>query len=104
MKVSQKSYDYVRPYGDQIEVTIAGRRVFAMTDGWDGKPPSGIDHVVVVTHRPQREGWDPEAPFHFGDGIEAAVAKSRGNSVALVIEMARMHAISSLARQTSAPP
>jgi dihydrofolate reductase len=77
LKVSQTSYDYVRPYWDQIGVTIAGRHVFDMTGGWDGSPPSGIDHVVVVTHRPAPEGWDPSAPFHFVDGIEAAVAKAR---------------------------
>ena len=59
VKVSQTSYDYIRAYWDQIGVTIAGRHVFDMTDGWDGKPPSGIDHVVVVTHRPAPEGWDP---------------------------------------------
>jgi dihydrofolate reductase len=23
------------------------------------------------------EGWDPEAPFHFVDGVEAAVAKAQ---------------------------
>ena len=72
LKVSQKSYDYIRPYWDQIGVTITGRHVFDMTDGWDGKPPSGIDHVVVVTHRPAPEGGDPDAPFHFVDGIEAS--------------------------------
>jgi hypothetical protein len=33
--------------------------------------------VVVVTHRPEPEGWDPEAPFHFVDGVEAAVAKAQ---------------------------
>ena len=77
LKVSQTSYDYTRAYWDQIGVTIAGRHVFDMTDGWDGKPPSGIDHVVVVTHRPEPEGWDPEAPFHFVDGVEAAVAKAQ---------------------------
>ena len=52
LKVSQASYDHTRPYWDQIGVTIAGRRVFDMTDGWDGTPPAGVDHVVVVTHRP----------------------------------------------------
>src|SRR4051794_36810057 len=60
VKVSQTSYDYTRPYWDQIGTTLVGRHVFDMTDGWDGKPPSGIDHVVLVTHRPQPEGWDPE--------------------------------------------
>jgi dihydrofolate reductase len=77
LKVSQVSYDYVRPYWDQIGVTVAGRHVFDITDGWDGKPPSGIDYVVVVTQRPAPEGWDPEAPFYFVDGIEAAMAKAQ---------------------------
>jgi len=42
-----------------------------MTNGWDGTPPAGVDHVVVVTHRGGPEGWYPEAPFYFVDGIEA---------------------------------
>jgi hypothetical protein len=58
VKVSQTSYDYTRPYWDQIGATIVGRHVFDMTDGWDGTPPGGVDHVVVVTHRPKPEGWD----------------------------------------------
>ena len=77
LNVSQGSYDHIRPYWDQIGVTIAGRHVFDITDGWDGKPPSGVDHVVVVTHRPAPEGWDLNAPFHFVDGIEAAVTKAK---------------------------
>lgn len=77
LKVSQTSYDYIRPYWDQIGVTVVGRHVFDLTDGWDGTPPGGIDHVVVVTHRPAPEGWDREAPFHFVDGIEAAVATAQ---------------------------
>ena len=62
LKVSQTSYDYVRPYWDSIGATIAGRHVFDITDGWDGQPPAGVDHVVVVTHRPPPDGWDPQAP------------------------------------------
>jgi dihydrofolate reductase len=77
LNVSQTSYDYVRPYWDEIGVTIAGRHVFDITDGWDGTPPGGVDHVVVVSHRPPPEGWDREAPFHFVDGIEAALARAR---------------------------
>ncbi len=41
LKVSQTSYDYIRPYWDQIGATVVGRHVFDMTDGWDGKPPGG---------------------------------------------------------------
>ena len=77
LTVSQTSHDYTRQYWDQIGVTIAGRHVFDMTDGWDGKPPSGIDHVVVVSHRPAPEGWRAEAPFHFVDGVEAAMARAQ---------------------------
>jgi len=77
LKVSQASHEYVSAYWSEIGVTICGRRVFDLTDGWDGTPPSGIDHVVVVTHRPPPDGWDPAAPFHFVDGIEAAVATAQ---------------------------
>jgi dihydrofolate reductase len=77
LTVSRTSYDHTRAYWNEIGVTIAGRRVFDMTDGWDGTPPGGIDHVVVVTHRPAPEGWDPGAPFHFVDGVEAAVARAQ---------------------------
>jgi dihydrofolate reductase len=88
LNVSQASYDHIRPYWDQIGVTITGRRVFDITDGWDGKPPSGIDHVVVVTHRPAPEGWDPNAPFHFVDGIEAAVTKAKELAGDRMVEVA----------------
>ncbi|MBM7504747.1 dihydrofolate reductase family protein [Agromyces aurantiacus] len=77
LKVSQTSAEYVRAYWDRIAVTIAGRHVFDLTDGWDGTPPSGVDHVIVVTHRPPPEGWDPAAPFDFVEGIEAAVAAAQ---------------------------
>ena len=88
LNVSQTSYDYVRPYWDEIGATIAGRHVFDITDGWDGTPPGGVDHVVVVTHRPPPAGWDPEAPFHFVDGIEAAVAKARELAGGRTVEIA----------------
>ncbi|MXQ76508.1 dihydrofolate reductase [Rhodococcus rhodochrous] len=77
VKVSRTSYDYIRPYWDEIGVTIAGRHVFDMTDGWDGEPPAGVDLVVVVSHLPRPDGWHPEAPFHFVDGIDAAVTTAQ---------------------------
>lgn len=86
--VSQASYDYTRPYWDQIGVTVVGRHVFDLTGGWDGSPPSGVDHVVVVTHRPPPEGWDPAAPFSFVDGVEAAVARARELAGDRVVEVA----------------
>ena len=88
LKVSQKSYDYIRPYWDQIGATVVGRHVFDITNGWDGTPPAGVDHVVVVTHRGRPEGWYPEAPFYFIDGIEAAMAKAQELAGDRVVEVA----------------
>jgi dihydrofolate reductase len=88
LKVSQASYDHTRPYWDQIGATIAGRHVFDTTDGWDGKPPGGVPHVVVVTHRGRPEGWHPEAPFYFVDGIEAAMAKAQELAGDRIVEVA----------------
>lgn len=77
LNVTQTSYNYIRSYWDQIGASIFGRHVFDMTNGWDGAPPGEVDHAVVVTHRQAPDGWDPEAPFHFVDGIEAALAKAQ---------------------------
>jgi dihydrofolate reductase len=77
LKVSQASRDHTLAYWGSIGVTVVGRHVFDITDGWGGVPPSGVAHVVVVTHRPPPDGWDPQAPFHFLGGIDAAMAKAR---------------------------
>ena len=88
LKVSQSSYDYLRPYWDEIGVTVAGRHVFEMTDGWDGTPPSGIDHVVVVTHRGTPEDWERNAAFHVVEGVEAAVAEAQELAGDRIVEVA----------------
>jgi dihydrofolate reductase len=86
LKVSQTSYDYTRPYWDSIGATIVGRHVFDLTDGWDGQPPGGVDHVVVVTNRPAPHDWNVEAPFHFVDDV--AVARARELARDRVVEVA----------------
>lgn len=88
LKVSRASYDYTRAYWDQIGATVAGRHVFDLTDGWDGKPPGGVDHVVVVTHRPPPEGWDASAPFHFANGVKAALAEAQQLAGDRIVEIA----------------
>jgi dihydrofolate reductase len=88
LKVSQASRDHTLAYWGSIGVTVVGRHVFDITDGWGGVPPSGVAHVVVVTHRPPPDGWDPQAPFHFLGGIDAAMAKARELAGGKVIEVA----------------
>src|SRR5215203_1310381 len=76
MKVSKASYDYIRPTWDGIGSMVVGRHLFDMTNGWEGRPPAG-EHVVVVSHRPEPDGWHPEASYHFVDDVAQAVAKAK---------------------------
>jgi dihydrofolate reductase len=75
-KVSKASAGYVRPMWEGIGATVIGRRLFDLTNGWEGKPPAG-DHVVVVTHRPKPDGWHPEASYFFIEDVAAAIAKAK---------------------------
>ncbi|GAB3412425.1 dihydrofolate reductase family protein [Flindersiella endophytica] len=75
-KISQASAAYVQSMWDSIGVIVIGRRLFDLTNGWEGKPPTG-EHVVVVSHRPKPEGWHPEASYHFAGDVTQAVAKAR---------------------------
>jgi dihydrofolate reductase len=57
-----------------IAAVVIGRRVFDMTNGWDGVPAAG-EHVFVVTHQPPTD-WEfaDTAPFTFVGGVEEAIA------------------------------
>ncbi|MCQ4212197.1 dihydrofolate reductase family protein [Streptomyces longispororuber] len=86
-RVSKASAEYTRPLWDGLGVTIMGRHLFDLTDGWDARPPAG-EHVVVVSHRPRPEGWHPEADhYHFVTDVPEAVALAKdlaaGRSVAI---------------------
>ncbi|WP_084103579.1 dihydrofolate reductase family protein [Demequina sp. NBRC 110056] len=91
LRVSQASYDHTRAYWDSIGVTVVGRRSFDLADGFGGDPPSGVEHVVVVTHRPPPEDWDPAAPFRFVDGVDAAVAAAKDLAGDRVVEISAGH-------------
>jgi dihydrofolate reductase len=47
-----------------------------------------MEHMVVVTHRPEPEGWDPGAPFYFVNGVEAAMAKAQELAGDRIVEVA----------------
>lgn len=75
-KVSADSVDYVREMWQRIGTTVMGRRLFDLTNGWDGQPPAG-DHIVVVTHRPRPAGWHPEASCEFVSDIGEAIGVAK---------------------------
>ncbi|MBC9712659.1 dihydrofolate reductase family protein [Streptomyces sp. TRM66268-LWL] len=76
LKVSKTSAAYVQPLWDSLGTLVIGRRLFDMTNGWEGKAPAG-QHVVVVSHRPKPEGWHPEASYHFEGDVRSALAKAQ---------------------------
>ena len=70
LKVSQKSYDYTRPYWDQIGDHRRPPRL--RHHGRLGREASGRDRPRGRRHPPAAaRGLGPEAPFHFVDGVEA---------------------------------
>jgi dihydrofolate reductase len=75
-KVSNVSAGYVRPMWAGIRAMVIGRRLFDLTNGWEGKPPTG-EHVVVVSHRPRPEGWHPEASYYFATDVTAAIKQAK---------------------------
>jgi len=76
-RVSAASAEYLRRAWSNAAASVIGRRLFDLTNGWNGRPPVG-EVVFVVTHRPP-EDWDfPDAPFTFVlDGVASAVAQAK---------------------------
>ncbi|MDL5156092.1 dihydrofolate reductase family protein [Actinomycetospora termitidis] len=77
--VSPASATYAQPFWDAIDVTVIGRHLFDLTNGWDGKAAAG-EHLVVVTHRPLPDEWlaaHPDASTHPADSVEAGIARAR---------------------------
>jgi len=74
---SQASADFMRAHYAEVATGVTGRRLFDLTNGWNGKPAAG-EHVFVVTHEPPTD-WEhaDTAPFTFVDGVESAIGAAR---------------------------
>jgi dihydrofolate reductase len=79
MRCSPQSAVYFREVIDTAGAFVVGRRLFDVTNGWEGKHPIDIP-VVVVTHEPPTD-WQPKHRDHRFDfvteGVETAVARAR---------------------------
>src|SRR5215213_9608230 len=76
-RTTQASADFMRSYYRDVAAVVIGRRLFDMTNGWNGKPAAG-EHVFVVTHQPPTD-WEhaDTAPFTFVYGVEKAIAAAK---------------------------
>jgi dihydrofolate reductase len=76
-RTTQASADFMRAHYADVAVVVIGRRLFDLTNGWDGKPAAG-EHVYVVTHEPPTN-WEyaDTAPFTFVNSVESAISAAR---------------------------
>ena len=75
--VSAASAGHIRSALGNVRAVVIGRRLFDITNGWNGVPAAG-DHVFVVTHQPPADWGFPDAPFTFvTGGVASAVEQAR---------------------------
>jgi dihydrofolate reductase len=76
-RTTQASADFMLSHYRNLAANVIGRRLFDLTNGWNGKPAAG-EHVFVVTHQPATD-WEhaDTAPFTFVDGVEKAIAAAK---------------------------
>jgi dihydrofolate reductase len=78
-QVTKASAEHLEEMIARTGALVAGRRLFDITNGWDGRHPVGVP-VFVVSHRPRPEGWVGEGspyPCTFVDGLESAIEQAR---------------------------
>src|SRR6266536_5469739 len=79
-RTSEASARYLREGLMKIGAEVIGRRLFDLTNGWDGAGPSGAP-VFVVTHSVPEERQDKDAPFIFvTGGVASAVEQARATA------------------------
>ena len=73
VRTSQASADFMRTVYAGVAANVIGRRLFDLTNGWNGVPADG-EHVFVVTHQPPTD-WEyaGKAPFTFVNGVAEAI-------------------------------
>jgi dihydrofolate reductase len=74
---TQASADFMTTHYRNTAANVIGRRLFDLTNGWDGQP-AAYEHVFVVTHQPPTD-WEhaDTAPFTFVDGVDKAIAAAK---------------------------
>ncbi|MFF7203814.1 dihydrofolate reductase family protein [Streptomyces sp. NPDC008141] len=76
-RTTRASADFMLSRYRDVGCVVMGRRLFDLTNGWNGVPVVG-EHVFVVTHEPPAD-WEHAgtAPFTFVDGVEAAIGAAQ---------------------------
>jgi dihydrofolate reductase len=76
LHVSQVTADLLMSEVEKVGSTIVGRRLYDITNGWDGHTGGEVP-VVVLTHEAPEDWPRGGVPIHFVSGVEAAVGKAQ---------------------------
>jgi dihydrofolate reductase len=77
-RTTQETADFLRSTAPNMAAGVLGRRLFDITNGWNGVPPNG-EHAFVVTHEPPSDwAYRDTAPFTFvTDGVRSAIEQAK---------------------------
>ena len=76
LHVSQVTADLLWSATEQTGATVVGRRLYDITNGWDGHPGGEVP-MVVLTHNPPADWPRDGVPIEFVAGVEAAMSRAR---------------------------
>ena len=76
LHVSQMTADLLPPEVGRAGSTIVGRRLYDITNGWNGHTGGEVP-MVVLTHQAPDDWPRGGVPIHFVSGMEAAMAKAQ---------------------------
>ena len=76
LHVSRTTADLLWSATEQTGATVVGRRLYDITNGWDGHPGGEVP-MVVLTHNPPDDWPRDGVPIEFVAGAEAAVARAQ---------------------------
>jgi dihydrofolate reductase len=76
LHVSQKTADLLVGEVERVGATIVGRRLYDITNGWNGHTGGEVP-MVVLTHEAPDDWPRDGVPIFFVSGVEAAMAKAQ---------------------------
>lgn len=76
LHVSPVTADLLQAATERAGAAVVGRRLYDITNGWNGHPGGEVP-MVVLTHEPPADWPSDGVPIHFVAGAEAAVAKAQ---------------------------
>lgn len=77
MRVSKPSLGHLERVVSELGALVTGRRLYDLTNGWDGSHPGGAP-VFVVTHAAPEQAPSGTTPLTFvTDGVASAIAQAK---------------------------